>query len=85
MSNPGSPAGWVVRVRTLAAPGAPQWDEFYLAAIADPREAEEQVRDAVQVPNIDRVDIVKPLSASELSGYGLQAGQIRRGGDDQSL
>ena len=66
-------AGWIVRVREWGDP-----DEFYVAAITNSREAEEQVREAARPGPRAQVKALRELSEEEIDFHKLEPGKIAR-------
>ena len=69
MSDKASPAvaGWLVVVRVWNTP-----DDHYFAMIPDPRDAEEQVRYAVQPTGQAEIKALRELSSDEIAAHGLE-------------
>lgn len=66
MSKQTSPLGWIVAVR---APN--QADEYLYASTSHPRDAEDQVRDAVQATWQTTVEAVRELAQEEIDALHL--------------
>ena len=72
MTDKASPAlGWLVVVRVWNTP-----DEHYFATIPNPRDAEEQVRNAVQPTGQVEIKALRELSKDEIAAHGLAHGTV---------
>jgi hypothetical protein len=71
MSAQARPLGWVVVVRGQHRP-----NEYFYATFADPRDAEEHVRDAVQASWQITVEALRELSKSEIDALDIPPGKV---------
>jgi len=71
-------SGWLISVKTERLSGGLPATEIYIAAIADQSEAEEQLREKMEITPHDVVEVEAALSQGTIDRLDVPQGQIKR-------
>ncbi|MFC0387962.1 hypothetical protein [Muricoccus vinaceus] len=71
-------SGWLISVKSQKLSGGLPTTEVYVAAIADQSEAEEQLREKMEITPHDVVEVEVALSQDTIDRLDVPQGQIKR-------
>ena len=71
-------SGWLISVKSQKLSGGLPTTEVYVAAIADRSEAEDQLREKMEITPHDVVEVEVALSQDTIDRLDVPQGQIKR-------